>query len=127
MRPELQKVEARIMPFRKAVTKAYIMLSPVAAVRDVIGGLRSNIVRSLTKYRTDIDAKDVMWAYQYVLRHGSMSTMTIDLLDKFNTKYLISNIGLAQRPSLIPLSKKCLNNLFSSVPNASLKSLYFEE
>lgn len=97
MRPELQKVEARIMPFRKAVTKAYIMLSPVAAVRDVIGGLRSNIVRSLTKYRTDIDAKDVMWAYQYVLRHGSMSTMTIDLLDKFNTKYLISNINVEQQ------------------------------
>jgi hypothetical protein len=79
------------------VTKAYIMLSPIAAVRDVIGGFRSNLVRSLTKFKTDIDAKDVLWAYQYVLRNGSMSTMTIDLLDKFNTKYLISNINVEQQ------------------------------
>jgi len=39
------------------------MLNPIAAIRDVIGGFRSNIVRALTKYRTDIDAKDVLWAY----------------------------------------------------------------
>lgn len=97
MRPETQEIEARIKPFRQMVTKAYIMLSPVAAVRDIIGGFRSNLVRSLTKYRTDIDPKDVMWAYQYVLKKGSASTLTIDLLDKFNTKYLISNINVEQQ------------------------------
>lgn len=97
MRPELQEIEAKIKPFRQMVTKAYIMLSPIAAVRDVIGGFRSNLIRSLTKYRTDIDAKDVLWAYQYVLRNGSLSTLTIDLLDKFNTKYLISNINIEQQ------------------------------
>jgi hypothetical protein len=48
----------------------------------------------MTKYRTDVDAKDVMWAYQFVLRQGVHSAMSIDLLDKLNSKYLISNINI---------------------------------
>lgn len=47
---------------------AYIAASPVAAIRDTFGGFLSNVVRTMTKYRTDVDAKDVMWAYQFVLR-----------------------------------------------------------
>nr|DAF44737.1 MAG TPA: hypothetical protein [Podoviridae sp. ct8Lf7] len=27
----------------------------------------SNVVRTTTKYRTDVDAKDVLWAYKFVL------------------------------------------------------------
>jgi len=45
------------------VSAAYIAASPVAALRDTIGGFLSNTVRTITKYRTDMDAKDVMWAY----------------------------------------------------------------
>lgn len=94
MQPTSQKIEAVLRPIRKAVSAAYIMLNPIAAVRDTISGFRSNLIRSLTKFRTDIDPADVLWAYQYVLRKGSMSAMTIDLLDKFNAKYLISNINV---------------------------------
>lgn len=92
-----KKIISAIQPLRKAVSTAYIAASPVAALRDVIGGFLSNTVRTITKYRTDMDAKDVMWAYQFVLRQGVHSAMTIDLLDKLNSKYLISNINIEQQ------------------------------
>lgn len=97
MEESSKRIIARLQPLRKAVSIAYIAASPIAAIRDTFGGFLSNIVRSMTKYRTDIDAKDVMWAYQFVLRQGVHSAMTIDLLDKLNSKYLISNINIEQQ------------------------------
>jgi hypothetical protein len=82
------------MPLRKLVTKCYITNNPEGFVRDVLGGIISNIIRPLFKYRTDLNVSDVIWAYQYVLRKGSLSSMSIDLLDKLNAKYLISNINI---------------------------------
>lgn len=97
MEESYKRIIARLQPLRKAVSTAYIAASPIAAIRDTFGGFLSNVVRSMTKYRTDIDAKDVMWAYQFVLRQGVHSAMTIDLLDKLNSKYLISNINIEQQ------------------------------
>lgn len=97
MEESSKRIIARLQPWRKAVSTAYIAASPIAAIRDTFGGFLSNVVRSMTKYRTDIDAKDVMWAYQFVLRQGVHSAMTIDLLDKLNSKYLISNINIEQQ------------------------------
>ena len=97
MEESSKRIIARLQPLRKAVSTVYIAASPIAAIRDTFGGFLSNVVRSMTKYRTDIDAKDVMWAYQFVLRQGVHSAMTIDLLDKLNSKYLISNINIEQQ------------------------------
>ena len=97
MGKDSRKIIAKLQPLRKMVSTAYIAFSPIAAVRDTFGGFFSNIVRTMTKYRTDTDAKDVMWAYQFVLRQGVHSAMTIDLLDKFNSKYLISTINIEQQ------------------------------
>lgn len=97
MEESSKRIIARLQPLRKAVSAVYIAASPIAAIRDTFGGFLSNVVRSMTKYRTDIDAKDVMWAYQFVLRQGVHSAMTIDLLDKLNSKYLISNINIEQQ------------------------------
>lgn len=94
MEESSKKIIARLQPLREAVSTAYIAASPVAAIRDTFGGFLSNVVRTMTKYRTDVDAKDVMWAYQFVLRQGVHSAMSIDLLDKLNSKYLISNINI---------------------------------
>lgn len=63
MEESSKRIIARLQPLRKAVSTAYIAASPIAAIRDTFGGFLSNVVRSITKYRTDIDAKDVMWAY----------------------------------------------------------------
>lgn len=97
MEESSKKIIARLQPFRRAISAAYIAASPIAAIRDTFGGFLSNVVRSMTKYRTDVDAKDIMWAYQFVLRQGVHSAMTIDLLDKLNSKYLISNINIEQQ------------------------------
>lgn len=97
MEESSKRIIARLQPLRKAASTVYIAASPIAAIRDTFGGFLSNVVRSMTKYRTDIDAKDVMWAYQFVLRQGVHSAMTIDLLDKLNSKYLISNINIEQQ------------------------------
>lgn len=97
MEESSKKIIARVQPLRRAISTAYIAASPIAAIRDTFGGFLSNVVRSMTKYRTDVDAKDIMWAYQFVLRQGVHSAMTIDLLDKLNSKYLISNINIEQQ------------------------------
>lgn len=68
MEESSKKIIARLQPLRKTVSTAYIAASPVAAIRDTFGGFLSNVVRTMTKYRTDVDVKDVMWAYQFVLR-----------------------------------------------------------
>lgn len=94
MNEDTKKWVSRFLPFRRMLTKAYIALNPAGSVRDTIGGLVSNTVRALTKYQTDIGVKEVAWAYQYILRRGPKSVMSIDLLDKLNSKYLISNINI---------------------------------
>lgn len=97
MEESSKKIIARLQPLRKAISTAYIAASPVAAIRDIFGGFLSNVVRTTTKYRTDVDAKDVLWAYKFVLGQGVHSAMSIDLLDKLNSKYLISNINIEQQ------------------------------
>jgi hypothetical protein len=92
-----QKIVGRITPLRKAVTMAYIAASPVAAMRDTIGGFISNTMRTLWKFRTDVDLSDVMWAYGFVLGQGIHSAMDLDILDKMNAKYLISNVNREQQ------------------------------
>lgn len=97
MEEDSKKIIAKISPIRKAISAAYIAVSPVAAVRDVIQGLIGNILRSAIKFRTDIDVKDVLWAYNYVIANGVSSIGRIDLMDKMNAKYLISNINIEQQ------------------------------
>ena len=97
MEEDSKKFISRIAPLRKMVTSAYIAASPIAACRDTVGGFLSNMLRTFTKFRTDIDAKDVAWAYKYVLTNGVHTVMDIDLLDKMNAKYLISNINIEQQ------------------------------
>jgi hypothetical protein len=53
----------KLAPLREAVSKCYIALSPLAAVRDTIAGFLSNNLRAASKYKTDIDVSDVLWAY----------------------------------------------------------------
>ena len=93
MEDHSKNLVAKIQPLRKAMSAAYIALNPVGAVRDTVGGFMSNMIRAVTKFRTDIDGGDVLWAYQFVLGKGVHSAMSINLLDKFNQKYLISNIN----------------------------------
>lgn len=111
MEESSKKIISVIQPLRKAVSAAYIAASPLAALRDTFGGFLSNLVRAITKYKTDIDAKDVIWAYKFVFQQGVHSAMTIDLLDKFNSKYLISNINIEQQQEGYKTNRGGITNL----------------
>jgi hypothetical protein len=58
------------MPIRRAVTTCYIAANPVAMIRDISEGLKHNIVRSLTKFQTDISPQDVLHGYKAVVEEG---------------------------------------------------------
>ena len=111
MNEDTKKWVARFKPFRKMLTKAYIALNPSGSVRDTIGGLVSNTVRALTKYQTDIGVTDVAWAYWYILERGPKSAMSIDLLDKLNSKYLISNINIENQQAGYKTNTTGITNL----------------
>lgn len=115
-----QEIIAKIQPLRKAVTMAYIAASPVAAVRDTIGGFISNVMRSAFKFRTDINVSDVMWGYKYVIGEGVHSAMDVDLLDKMNAKYLISNVNREQQQEGYKSNREGITNP-SNLAYATLK------
>lgn len=111
MREDTQKLIARVQPIRKLLSTFAIALNPIGAIRDTISGLRSNLVRSATHFQTDVDPKDVLWAYQYVLKQGSNSAMTINLLDKFNSKYLISNVSRERLQDVHKTNREGITNV----------------
>lgn len=96
MEESSQAIEGVLEPIRRAVSKCYIAANPVAAVRDTIQGLLENTVRSLTKFQTDIDVKDVMYGYKQVITEGPTSPMTIAKLNQLNVKYRFSNLDVAR-------------------------------
>lgn len=120
MTEDSQKIIAKIQPLRKMVTTAYIMASPVAAMRDTVGGFISNVMRSAFKFRTDIDVSDVMWGYKYVIGEGVHSAMDVDLLDKMNAKYLISNVNREQQQEGYKSNREGITNP-SNLAYATLK------
>lgn len=120
MNDDVKSVIAKIQPLRRMVSKAYIAMNPTGAVRDTIGGFLSNMVRSATKYKTDVSPSDILWAYQYIIGKGVHSAMDIDLLDKFNTKYLISNINLESPQEGYKTNRGGITNI-SNLMYATLK------
>lgn len=96
MEESSQKLEAYLQPIRRAVTKCYIAANPVAAVRDTMNGLLENTIRTLTKFQTDLDVKDVMAGYKEVITDAPNSIRTITKLNQLNVKYRFSNLDIAR-------------------------------
>lgn len=96
MEESSQKLEAYLQPIRRAVTKCYIAANPVAAVRDTMNGLLENTIRTLTKFQTDLDVKDVMAGYKEVITDAPNSIKTITKLNQLNVKYRFSNLDIAR-------------------------------
>ena len=90
-----KKVDTWLSPLRKLVSKIYIALSPVAAVRDSLQGLMENFMKAAIKYQTDIDTKDVLFGYKEVMKEGCTNMMTMSKLNQFNIKYGFSNFDAA--------------------------------
>ena len=96
MEESSQKIEAVLEPIRKAVSKCYIAANPAGAMRDTIEGLLQNITKSIIKFQTDIDPKDVMFGYKEVISEGPGNLMTISKLNQLNVKYRFSNLDVAR-------------------------------
>lgn len=91
-----QVIESFLMPIRRAVTTCYIAANPVAMIRDISEGLKHNMVRSLTKFQTDISPADVLHGYAQVIEEGPQNIMTITKLNQLNLKYRFSNLDIAR-------------------------------
>jgi hypothetical protein len=50
MKDTEKAMDAWVKPIRSALTKCYVALNPVGAMRDTLQGLQENIIRSLTKF-----------------------------------------------------------------------------
>lgn len=96
MEDSTQAIEAFLEPIRRAVTTCYIAANPTAAVRDVTQGLLENIVRTITKYQTDINVSDIMHGYKEVITEGPGNVMVITKLNQINLKYRLSNLDVAR-------------------------------
>ena len=96
MEESSQKIEAFLEPIRKAVSKCYIAANPAGAMRDTIEGLLQNITKSIIKFQTDINPKDVLFGYKEVISEGPGNLMTISKLNQLNVKYRFSNLDVAR-------------------------------
>lgn len=91
-----QKIEAVLSPLRRAVSMCYIAANPEAMVRDTLGGILENMVKSLTKFQTEIDIKDIGWAYKELILEGPGNPMRITKYDQLNVKYRLSNLDVSR-------------------------------
>ena len=96
MEPVSQTIENFLEPIRRAVSKCYIAANPIAMVRDLTEGLLQNMIKTLTKFQTDIDPSDVIHGYKEVITEGPRNLMKITKLNQLNLKYRFSNLDIAR-------------------------------
>lgn len=96
MEPTSKAIDSYLQPVRTLISRLYIAGNVVGGVRDTIQGMFENIARSINKYQTDIDFKDVMAGYKEVILEGPQNIMTISKLNQLNLKYRLSNMDIAK-------------------------------
>ena len=89
-----QTVVGILTPLRRAVTAANLAGNVVSSLRDGIQGYSENMIRTITKFQTDLTAKDVSEAYSYVVTNSVNNAMHISKLSALCAKYRISNSDL---------------------------------
>jgi hypothetical protein len=96
MDPTNQKIVAMASGLKQGVTFLNLAGNMVSFFRDIINGFGENFLRSVTKFQTDIKAKSLKDAYEYVIVNGRSNAMNINLLSKLNIRYRLSNTDLAR-------------------------------
>lgn len=96
MDPTNQKIVAMASGLKQGVTFLNLAGNMVSFFRDIINGFGENFLRSATKFQTDIKAKSLKDAYEYVIVNGRSNAMNINLLSKLNIRYRLSNTDLAR-------------------------------
>lgn len=89
-----QKITSALTPVKRFVSMVNLAGNVVSAVRDAEQGFMENFIRTVTKFQTDLEAKNVRDAYNYVIVHGISNAMNITKLSALCAKYRISNTDL---------------------------------
>lgn len=96
MESSSQAIVSFMSPVRQLVTYANLAGNMVAYLRDIENGFLENYLRTFTNFQTNISAKNVTKAYEYVVTHGTSNTMNITMLSKLCVRYRLSNTDLAR-------------------------------
>lgn len=110
MEEDTKKVIGSIMPARHLATTVYILGNLTAAVRDTTEGLLQNIMRSVIKFQTDINGKDLTKAYEIVVKNAFTNVRSINLISKLNIKYRISNVDVARIQEVLATGRAGIDN-----------------
>lgn len=89
-----KKFTSALNPLKRFVSTVNLAGNVVSAIRDYEQGFVENFVRTITKFQTDLEAKNVRDAYAYVVTNGVNNAMNITKLSALCAKYRISNTDL---------------------------------
>lgn len=105
-----KKLISMIEPARHLATSVYILGNLSSGVRDLTEGLLQNFTRSVTKFQTNISAKNLSKAYLYVTKHSITSARSISLLNQLNIKYRLSNVDIARIQEVLATNRGGIKN-----------------
>lgn len=88
------KITSALTPLKRFVSMVNLAGNIVSSIRDAEQGFMENFIRTITKFQTDLEAKNVRDAYTYVVTNGVSNAMNITKLSALCAKYRISNTDL---------------------------------
>lgn len=89
-----KKITSALTPVKRFVSTVNLAGNVVSALRDTQQGFMENFIRTIIKFQTDLEAKNVRNAYAYVITNGVNNAMNITKLSALCAKYRISNTDL---------------------------------
>lgn len=92
----MQRVVGVIHPIKTIVSHMLVGGNVIGAVRDGFEGAQQNFLRSLIKFKTNIDAKNIAKAYAIVTTKQNPNSMSINILNSLCLKYRMSNMDSMQ-------------------------------
>ena len=110
MEPGSQKIIGALSQVRQGVVFLNLAGNTIAAIRDVENGFFENYLRVASKYQTNISAKNLSKAYNYVVKEGSFDAMKVTLLSKLCVKYRLSNTDTARISERLRSNRQGLSN-----------------
>ena len=110
MEKDTQKLIGALQPGKHLATTVYILGNFSSMVRDTTEGLLQNMMRSVVKFQTDINGKDLSKAYGIVVKDSFTNVRSINLLSKLNIKYRISNVDVARIQEVLATGRAGLDN-----------------
>lgn len=121
MSKTMANVVGKIHPLKTMVSHVLVGFNLIGNVRDLMEGFQQNFLRSLIKFNTDIDAKNIRKAYSFVVTHENMDPASVNLLNRLCLNFRLSNMDALQVAERAKTGRAGLTNI-SSLPYYTLRS-----